>query len=192
MPTYEPTALSRVYRSIDALLGFIARIAAVAMVLLVCITMYDVSTRYLGIAKFSGLNSTMVQEAEYWAHGFLLTLFIGYAYTRQSHVRIDLVRDLVPLRGKYLLELFGIVFLLMPVAVLGTYYCFGYAAKAYVDGEVSPSANGLSHFWILKSTLVAMFALMGLAGVSQALKCIDGLRGRLDPGLQRSVLGGGH
>ena len=187
------TPLSRIYRPIDKLLEIIARIAAVAMVLLVIITMYDVSTRYLGIEKFEGLNSTMVQEAQYWAHGFLFTLFLGYGYTRQTHVRIDLVRDLFPTRVKYGLELFGILFLLMPFAILGASYSFDYAMRSFVDQEVSPSANGLSHFWILKSTLVAMFALIGLAGFSQALKCIDGLTGKLEGSVtERRVLGGGH
>lgn len=187
------TPLSRIYRPIDALLATIARIAAVAMVLLVCITMYDVSTRYLGISKFEGLNSTMVQEAEYWAHGFLFTLFIGYGYTRQTHVRIDLVRDLLPTRVKYAFELFGIIVLLMPIAIIGTRYSFDYAMRSFVDQEVSPSTNGLTHFWILKSTLVAMFGLLGLAGLSQGLKCIDGLTGKLEGSVtENQVLGGGH
>jgi len=187
------TPLSRIYRPIDKLLEIIARIAASAMVLLVFITMYDVSTRYLGVAKFEGLNSTMTQEAQYWAHGFLLTLFIGYAYTRQTHVRIDLVRDLLPTKFKYALELFGIICLLMPAAILGALYSYDYAMRSFVDQEVSPSANGLSHFWILKSSLVAMFGLVGLAGFSQALKCIDGLLGKLEGSVtERRVLGGGH
>ena len=190
--TSSPTALSRIYQPIDALLTFIARVGSVAMVLLVSITMYDVSTRYLGVPKFAGLNSTMVQESEYWAHAFLFTLVIGYGYTKQAHVRIDLVRDLLPLRARYVMELVGIVCLLMPFATISAYYCFQYALKSYIDGEVSPSTNGLSNFWILKSTLVALFGLLFLAGVSQALKCIDGLRGKLPASKVSEVLGGGH
>lgn len=188
----QRTTLSLIYRPIDALLGMVARFAAISMILLVLITVYDVSTRYLGVGKFSGLNSTMVQESEYWAHAFLFTLFIGYGYTRQVHVRIDLIRDFMPGKVKFGLELFGILFLLIPLTCIGTWYCFGYAVKSFVDGEVSPSTNGLSHFWILKSTLVAMFGLLWLAGVSQALKCIDGIRGLLDSASERQALGGGH
>jgi len=190
--TSAHTALSRIYRPIDALLGFVARVGSVAMVLLVSITMYDVSTRYLGVPKFAGLNSTMVQESEYWAHAFLFALVIGYGYTRQAHVRIDLVRDLMPVRMRYVMELIGIVTLLMPFATISVYYCFQYALKSYVDGEVSPSTNGLTNFWILKSSLVALFGLLMLAGISQALKCIDGLRGKLPAETMREVLGGEH
>jgi len=184
--------LSVIYRSIDSILKICARIGSVFMVALVCITMYDVSTRYLSLPKFAGLNSTMVQESEYWAHAFLFTLVIGYGYTQQAHVRIDLVRDLIGDKGKYILELIGIVVLLLPMASLATYYCYGYAYKSFIDAEVSPSTNGLSHFWILKSSLVIMFGLLVLAGISQGLKCIDGLRGRLESVDAKSVLGGGH
>lgn len=186
------TALSRIYRPIDALLKVIAYIGCVAIVLLVSITMYDVSTRYLGVPKFGGINSTMLQESEYWAHGFLFALVIGYGYTRQAHVRIDLVRDLLPRRGKLLMEIFGILALLLPYALIGTWYCFKYALKSYVDGEVSPSTNGLTNFWILKATLPTMFFLVLLAGISQLLKCIDGLMHVLDQETETSLVGGSH
>ncbi len=189
---HSPTALSRIYKPIDSLLKVIAYIGCVAIVLLVSITMYDVSTRYLGVPKFAGLNSTMVQESEYWAHAFLFALVIGYGYTRQSHVRIDLVRDMLPRRGKLIMEIFGILVLLMPYALIGTWYCFKYALKSYIDGEVSPSTNGLTNFWILKSTLPTMFFLILLAGISQLLKCIDALMHTLDPDTERSLTGGGH
>ncbi len=188
----QRSALSRIYRPIDSLLAVIAHIGSVAIVLLVFITMYDVSTRYLGLPKFAGLNSTMVQESEYWAHAFLFTLFIGYGYTRQTHVRIDLLRDLFSLKTKFWMELICILALLVPFTSISIYYSFNYAMRSYIDGEVSPSTNGLSHFWILKSTLVAMFVLMLLAGISQALKCIDGLRGNLDEEQSARALGRGH
>ena len=38
----------------------------------------------------------MIQESEYWVHTFLFALVIGYAYTRQAHVRIDLFREGLP------------------------------------------------------------------------------------------------
>lgn len=191
-PVPTRTFLSRIYRPIDALLKLIAYTGCVAIVLLVTITMYDVSTRYLGLPKFAGLNSTMVQESEYWAHAFLFAWVIGYGYTRQAHVRIDLVRDLLPRRGKLLMEIFGILTLLTPYAIIGSWYCFKYALKSYVDGEVSPSTNGLTNFWILKSTLPTMFVLILLAGISQLLKCVDALMHTLDEDTERNLLGGSH
>lgn len=184
--------LSNIYKSIDAVLHWIAMAGSIAIIALVTITMYDVSTRYFDLPKFSGLNSTMVQEAEYWAHGFLLCLVIGYGYTRQAHVRIDLVRDTLSLRAKYWVEIAGIVFLLLPFALISAYYSFHYVMRSYIDAEISPSTNGLTNFWIFKSAMFFMFCLIALAGISQLVKCIDGLRGNLNEEQADHLLGGGH
>ena len=198
-----PTGLSRIYRSIDRFLHVVAVLGSVAMVALVMITMYDVITRYTDLPKdviaavpglgfLEGMNSTMVQEAEYWAHGILFCLFLGYGFTRQVHVRIDLVRDMMPTRVKYWLELIGIIVFLLPFAYISFRYSIDYAVKSFTSHEISPSTNGLTNFWIFKSFMVAMFALLLLAGLSQALKCIDGLRNRLSDAESDRVLGSGH
>lgn len=186
------STLSPIYNAIDWVLAWAARLGAIAMVALIAITMYDVMTRYFSIPKFAGLNSTMVQESEYWAHGILFALLMGYGLTKQVHVRIDLVRDLMPRKVKYLMEMLGILIFLVPYAYIGAIYSFDYAAKSFVDGEVSPSTIGLTNIWLLKSTLVVMFVLLLMAGISQFLKAIDGLLGNLTTEQEDHVLGGGH
>lgn len=174
------------------MLKVIAGIGGAAMLALVCITVYDVMTRYTGLPKFAGLNSTMVQESEYWAHTVLFSLVMAYALTRQAHVRIDLVRDAMPTRAKYCLEMFGILFFLLPFSAIAARYTYNYVYISWRDAEVSPSTVGLTNFWIIKSMLLVMFVLLFVAGVSQLLKCIDGLRGKLGSDEERRVLGEGH
>ncbi|MEM8794835.1 MAG: TRAP transporter small permease subunit [Pseudomonadota bacterium] len=181
-----------VYRQLDRLLEVVARIGSVAMLALVCITVYDVMTRYFGLPKFAGLNSTMLQESEYWAHTILFSLVMAYAYTKQAHVRIDLVRDALPTRVKYYFEIFGLVVFLLPFSAIAARYTYNYVYISWRDAEVSPSTVGLTNFWIVKSMLLVMFILMFIAGISQLLKCIDGLRGKLSPEEKTNTLGGGH
>ena len=55
-------------RLLDRVLRFFASVGGwlgLALVLVVC---YDVITRYFGVPKPAGLNSTMIQEFEYWLH----------------------------------------------------------------------------------------------------------------------------
>ncbi len=177
---------------IDRVLGFVARMAAWAGFLLACLIVYDVITRYFGVPKPFGLNSTKIQEFEYWLHTFLFSLLIGYAYTRQAHVRIDLIRDHLPIKMKYVLEILGCLFLLIPFTLMAIYYCFNYVQASYEEGEVSKSVIGLSHIWILKSALPALFILLLLAGVSQLIKSIAGLRGYLPVEKVAETLGGDH
>ena len=186
------TGLSRIYNAIDRILAFMAACGAVAMVALTLITVYDVMTRYFSIPKFPGINSTMVQESEYWAHAILFSLVMAYAMTKQVHVRIDLVRDLFSTKVKYILEILGICIFLLPFSYIAARYCIDYTMISYRSGEVSPSTIGLSHIWVLKSMLVIMFGSLFLAGISQLLKCIDGLRGKLDETQGSNVLGAGH
>ena len=184
--------LSVIYRALDRVLGAVAIVGSTAMLALVCITVYDVMTRYFGLPKFQGLNSTMLQEAEYWAHTVLFTLVMAYAFTRQSHVRIDLVRELMPRRVKYGFEIFGLLVFLLPFAAIAAYYCYNYAWISWRDDEISRSTIGLTNIWLIKSTIVIMFSLLFVAGVSQFLKCIDGLMGNLTDDEEYNVLGGGH
>lgn len=183
-------SLLRVSAVIDTILGFVGRIGAWAGFLLMVAICVDVVTRYFGVPKPFGWNSTQLQESEYWLHTFLFTLVIGYAYTRQAHVRIDLVRDRFSTRTKYLVELLGIALFLFTYSLLGAWYCYGYALASFLEHEVSKSTIGLSNIWIVKSSLVAMFVLMGLAAISQFFKALAGYLGVLPDELVAETLGG--
>lgn len=175
---------------LDAITSFFGKIGAWCGLLLVVVVIYDVVARYAGVPKPFGLNSTQIQESEYWLHATLFSLMIGYAYLRQAHVRIDLVRERFGLRTKYLLEMLGCLLFLLPYALVGMYYTTAYAHTSYLEGEISKSVIGLSNIWILKSTMPIMFALMFVAGLSQLIKAALGLAGRLPADRVSETLGG--
>ena len=184
--------LLRISDAIDALLAIFGRIGAWAGFALVLVVVYDVITRYAGVPKPFGLNSTQIQESEYWLHSVLFAFVIGWAYTKQSHVRIDLIREMLPLRAKFVIEMLGCAVFLIPYACIATYYCFNYAYTSFQEDEVSKSVIGLSNIWILKSTMPIMFTLMGLAGVSQFIKSLAGFTGNLPGDRLQAALGGDH
>ena len=177
-------------RSIDRLLGFIAQIGAWCGFLLMLAVCTDVVTRYFGVPKPFGMNSTQLQESEYWLHTFLFALVLGYAYTRQAHVRIDLVRDKLPLKTKYLIEILGCLLFLIPYCGIVGELCWNYIAASYNSGEASKSTIGLSHLWLLKSSLLFMYGLLVLAGISQLIKSLAGFMGVLPDRMVAETLGG--
>lgn len=185
-------ALLKLTRLIDALLGTLSRIGACAAFVLAFVIVYDVITRYFGVPKPFGINSTQFQESEFWLHTFLFALCIGYAYTAQAHVRIDLFRDRLPRRTKYLFEILGCLVFLFPFACMAFYYTTSYAYTSFLEGEVSKSVIGLTNIWILKSAMPVMFALLLLAGVSQFIKSVAGFFGKLPEDMVRGTLGGDH
>lgn len=185
-------ALLNVSRICDRILAFFAKIGGLLGFCLVLVVCYDVVTRYLGVPKPAGLNSTMIQEFEYWLHSGLIVFAIGYGYTRQAHVRIDLVRENLSDRTKLWIETFGITLSLIPYAALGLWLSWPYVRQSFLTGEISKSQTGLSSLWIVKAGLLFLFALLLIAGISQLLKCIAGLRGALPDDMRDEMLGGGH
>ncbi len=183
-------SMLKVSAAIDRVLALVAWIGAWCGFALVFVVLYDVTSRYFGVPKPFGLNSTQIQESEYWLHTFLFALVIGYAYKRQAHVRIDLLRDRLPTRTKYTIEIIGIIFFLLTYSALGAWFTFAYAHASFLEGEVSKSTIGLSHLWILKGSLAVMFVMMGLAGISQLIKSVAGFAGSLPDRLIAETLGG--
>lgn len=177
---------------LDRILRFFAGLGGwlgAALVLVVC---YDVITRYFGVPKPAGLNSTMIQEFEYWLHSGLIIFCIGYAYIKGAHVRIDLLRETLSQKTKYLIEIIGLSAALIPYSILGVWLSYPYALQSYLSGEISKSQTGLSNLWILKAGLVFLFVLLLFAGVSQLIKSIAGYRGELPDETGTAATGGGH
>ena len=177
-------------RAIDRLLSGIAHIGAWCGFILMVVVCIDVVTRYFGVPKPFGMNSTQLQESEYWLHTFLFSMVLGYAYVRQAHVRIDLIRDRLPLKVKYLIEILGCLLFLIPYCGIVGELCWGYVSLSYSSGEASKSTIGLTHLWILKSSLLFMYGFLVLAGISQLIKSLAGFRGELPDQLVAGTLGG--
>ena len=121
-----------------------------------------------------------LQEAEWHAHVILFTLLIGYTYIKDAHVRIDLVRERLSERTQWWIELLGCLLFLIPYCVLVVYFSYDFTVRSYINQEISSSATGLTHRWIIKSFLPIGFALLGLAGIAVLFRKIVELFGPPD------------
>ena len=93
-------------------------------------------------------------------------------------------------RTKYWIEAIGCAVMLIPFSILGAWLTVPYVQRSYAVGEVSRSLNGLSDIWILKSGVIVLFVLMGLAGVSVFIKAVAGLTGHLPQSQRAEVING--
>lgn len=146
---------------------YAARFAAVLLLLLTFVIMYDVIGR-----RFFATGSTLLQELEWHIHGVIAMFAIGYAYTRNAHVRIDVFADHMSDRFKLWLEIAAIVVLLIPFLMLVAYYGFEFAERAFVRGEGANGGRGLPHRWIIKSVVPVAAVLIIMAATSVALRCL--------------------
>ncbi|MCB1440917.1 MAG: TRAP transporter small permease subunit [Nitratireductor sp.] len=135
-----------------------ARLAAVVMVVLVFIIMYDVIGR-----KFFATGSFVLQELEWHLHGLVATFAFGYAYSRNAIVRIDVLADRMNARFRLWLEFWVILLLVIPFFAFVLWYGYEFALRAYERGEGANGGRGLPHRWIVKS-LVPVSAALTIAG----------------------------
>ncbi|WP_340117554.1 TRAP transporter small permease subunit [Pelagibius sp. 7325] len=172
--------LIRVSDGLDRVITKIGKIAAWAGLALILVTIFDVITR-----RFFVLGSTKLQEAEWHLHTILFVFCLGYAYLKDAHVRIDLVRENLKERTQWWLEILGCLFFLLPFCGLVIWFGIDFVERAYSTNEISASATGLTHRWLIKSTIPLGFTLLALAGIATLLRKVVELFGPED--LRRKV-----
>ena len=168
---------------LDRLITRVGKLAAWTSLLLIAVIILDVVTR-----RFLVLGSTRLQEFEWHIHAVLFSFCLGFAYVKDAHVRIELVRERLSQRKQWWIELFGILLFLIPYCAIVLYFGFDWWHRSWIVNEASDSATGLPFRWIIKMALPLGFIFLLLSGVTVLLRKIVELFG--PPGLREFVAEG--
>ncbi len=117
-------------------------------------------------------NSNALSDATWYM--FAATVMLGGAWTLKvnAHVRVDLFYGgIIHERARTWIDLLGGLFFLLPLCILLIWFTWGWAWSSLVTGEASANAGGLPQ-WPAKMLLPVGFALLGLQGIAEILKCI--------------------
>jgi TRAP-type mannitol/chloroaromatic compound transport system permease small subunit len=150
-----------------------ALVAWITLIPLIAVAVYDMIGR-----QFFHVGSTRLQELEWHFFLALVMLGLGYAYLRDAHVRIDLVRDRLTLRSRAWIELFGCLLILVPFCMMLIVHGGELALNSFVTTERARAPLGLPMRWIIKSALPMGSLLLLLAGLSVAIRNAMFLAGR--------------
>lgn len=142
-----------------------ALVAWATLIPLIVVSVYDIVGR-----QFFNTGSTRLQELQWHFFLALVMLCLGWAYLRDAHVRIDLVRQRLTPRARSWIELIGCVAVLVPFCLLLIIYGGQFALRAFEIGERSRAALGLPMRWLIMSSLPAGGLLLLLAGLSIAAR----------------------
>ncbi len=182
-------ALLTISNAIDALLRVIAHIFGWSFLALVIVIVFDVITRKFGFQlNLFGidLGSTRLQELEWHLHGVLFLTWIGYAYIRNSHVRIDVFTATMPARKQAWLELIGCLIFALPYVLVALPYAYGFFLTSFWQNESSTAPNGLPYRWLIKGFLFYCFVSVLLSVISVAVRRVVYLFG--DPEISEEAL----
>ena len=124
------------------------------------------------------LNWPLVPMEELQWHFYSVPFMFGLAYaiTKDSHIRIDILRLHMSKKLKHIFEILGIILLLMPCTIILFDFSLDYTIYAITHHESSQSTMGLPHRWIVKSVIPLTMILIFIASLARLIQEIILLR----------------
>ncbi|PWQ98870.1 TRAP transporter small permease subunit [Leucothrix pacifica] len=164
------TAAVSTYRIpvVEKLNSFVERIgnlAAWVNVILIAVILASVFMRY-------GMNQAMVtlEELTWYLYAVGIMFGLSYGVVKNSHIRVDILHSKFPRKLQYAIEIFGLLFLLLPFAIVIFHHSLEWVWDSYAMNEASSSPQGLSHRWIIKSVIPVSFFLLIVAGIARLIQ----------------------
>ncbi|MBA5688189.1 TRAP transporter small permease subunit [Rugamonas apoptosis] len=161
-------------RAIDLLNEKVANAVAYALLAAVTICTVNALVRYIFNA-----SSNAWLEIQWYLFAAMFMLASSHTLKRDEHVRIDVIAGRFSKRTQVWIDLFGFVLFLMPISLVILYFGVPFALGSIQSGEMSSNAGGLI-VWPAKLLVPVGFALMVLQGVSEIIKRIAFLAGKID------------
>ena len=116
-------------------------------------------------------NSNLLSDATWYMFAATVMLAGAWGLKVNAHVRVDLFYGMVSERARTWIDLLGGLFFLLPLCILLVYFTWGWAWSSFITGEESANAGGLAP-WPAKMLLPVGFAILGLQGIAEIVKCI--------------------
>jgi TRAP-type mannitol/chloroaromatic compound transport system permease small subunit len=166
--------LMAISRAIDGLNDRIAAVVAWGLLAAVLVCAANALIRYSLNA-----SSNAWLEIQWYLFAAVFLLAAPHTLRRDEHVRIDVIVGRFSRRTQVWIDLFGFFLFLLPICCVILYYGIPFGLESVRSAEMSSNSGGLI-VWPAKILVPIGFALMILQGLSEIIKRIEYLRGRLD------------
>jgi TRAP-type mannitol/chloroaromatic compound transport system permease small subunit len=176
-------ALLKLSRWIDALSERIGKAARWLVLIVALISAGNAVMRYT-----INFSSNALLEIQWYLFGLIFLSCAGYTFLRNEHVRIDLISGRFSKRGQAWIDIFGILFFLLPMAIAIMLLSWPVFMHAIQSSEMSNSPGGLI-VWPARLMVPAGFFLLIMQAISELIKRIGFLKGLCpDPTVKRNAL----
>jgi TRAP-type mannitol/chloroaromatic compound transport system permease small subunit len=163
--------LLKISRLIDA---FTTLIGKLAMWMILATTLISASNAI--IRKVFGTSSNAWLEIQWYLFAAVFMLGSGYAFLRNSHVRIDFISSKFSARGRNWVDIGGILLFVFPLCYLLTAQGWPLFVQALESGEMSSNSGGLIR-WPVYALIPAGFILLFMQSLSELIKRMAFLTG---------------
>lgn len=173
-------------RALDRITRVVGKAAGWLILPLIAIIVFDVVTRKIDVTRLyfaewtatSGISvSTVLQDMQWHLHAFLLMLTFGIGYLANTHVRVDVFREMMSRRSQAKLELFLLIVFAMPFLIAMVMYSWELFTVSWFQNEGSESMTGMGARYIVKSSMFIGFVIMTFAALATILRLIVDLYG---------------
>lgn len=164
-------ALLKLSQLIDALTERIGKSIIWLVLLVTLISAGNAIMRYT-----INYSSNSFLEIQWYLFGMIFLLGSGYTLMKNEHVRIDVVSGKFSKRGQTWIDIFGIIFFLMPMAIAIMWMSWPIFLLALHSNEQSSNAGGLA-VWPARLMIPVGFFLLVMQGFSELIKRIGFLQG---------------
>jgi TRAP-type mannitol/chloroaromatic compound transport system permease small subunit len=124
-------------------------------------------------------SSNGLLEIQWYLFAAIFLLCAPYTLQRNEHVRIDVVSGKFSPRGLAVIDIIGSLVFLLPMVILILWLSLPLIAESIKINEMSANAGGLLR-WPVKILLPIGFTLLAVQGISELIKRVAFLGGRID------------
>ena len=128
------------------------------------------------VRKLFNYSSNSLLELQWYLFSAIFLFCAGYTLLRNEHVRIDVIAGRLSAKAQTWIDVLGIIFFLMPMAVLFIYLSWPIFVRTFTHHEISTNAGGLV-IWPARLMVPVGFTLLALQGLSELVKRIAFLTG---------------
>jgi len=159
------TGLIAVCRGIERVNRAVGQAAAWLALFLVLVQFALVLMRYV-----FGTGSLFMQESLIYAHAMLFMMAAAWTLADNRHVRVDIFYAAASSRGKAAIDLFGVVFFLLPMCWLLWWVGYPYVARSWAVLEGSRETSGIPAIFLLKTVILGFVVTLALQGIVLGLR----------------------
>jgi len=152
---------------LDEFIRKIGQIISWLYVVLIGVIIVQIVLRY-----FFKSGMIIMEELQWHLYAACIMIAMSYTLIHRGHIRLDLLSRRFSPRTKEYVEIFGIVFLLLPFLIVVFYHSLSFVADSWHVNERSVAPMGLPCRYIIKSLIPIGSFLLGLASLSRLIQAL--------------------